>query len=150
MRHLQYFQVLSRLVEQKSTFLRILHFVYWRRIWLRNYCQAAIRYIRNYSQAAIRYIRNYSQAAIRYIRNYSVLAKQIASMYLRLIKLSVVATIRILKLKLAKLFRVRNASKGVVVLSLAESISLAKGFDYWGFIDFLRFLKQRFLHQKKR
>ena len=101
--------------------------MYWRRIWLANYCKAAIRYI----------------------RNYSVLANQIASMYLRLIKLSVVALIRILKLKLAKLLHLRKASKSVALLNLSESINLAKGFYHWGFLDLLAFLKQRFSRQRK-
>lgn len=127
MRHLQQLQVFSPLVEQKSTLLKILHFLYWRRVWLANYYKAAVRYI----------------------RNYTVLANQIASMYVRLIKLAVLASIRILKSKLAKLFHFRKASKGADIPTLKESISLAKGFYHWSFIDLLRFLQQRFSYQSK-
>lgn len=114
-------------MEQKSTFRRILDFVYWRRIWLRNYYQAAIRYI----------------------RNYTVLANQIASMYMRLVKLSLAALFRIIRFKLAKLINVRTTSKGADVPNLVESIGSVKGFYHWSFVDLLRFLKLRFSFQRK-
>ena len=64
-------------------FRKILHFAYWRRIWLANYCRAAMRYIRNHAVSASRIVRNHAVSASRIVRNYDNLGRKDVLHFLR-------------------------------------------------------------------
>jgi len=110
-------------------FLKIIHFAYWRRIWLANYFRAAMRYIGNYSAWANRVAWNYTL------------------LYLRFMKLNATGLIRALKPSRNRPLKVPPDTNGSYVPNLPKSSDSVADLNQWGRKDLLRFIKQRFTYR---